>query len=269
VNPLDALFERTRSEGRAALIGYLPAGFPSVAGAVEAMQAMVEGGVDAIEVGLPYSDPLLDGPTIQDAVDRALTLGVTTSDVMDTVRAVAATGVPTMVMSYWNPIERYGVDRFARELAAAGGSGVITADITPEEAAEWLDASAVEGLSRIFLVAPSSTPERIALTTQASSGFVYAAAVMGVTGARDHVGSAARELVERTRATTTVPVCVGLGVSTGDQAAEIAAFADGVIVGSAFVRVLLDAPTPEAGIDGVRALASDLRAGVMRGATGS
>jgi tryptophan synthase alpha chain len=266
VNPLDALFERTRSEGRAALIGYLPAGFPSVAGAVEAMHAMVEGGVDAIEVGLPYSDPLLDGPTIQDAVDRALTAGVTTNDVLDTVRAVAATGVPTMVMSYWNPIERFGVERFARELAMAGGSGVITADITPEEAAEWLDASAVEGLSRIFLVAPSSTPERIALTTEATSGFVYAAAVMGVTGAREHVGSAARELVDRTRTTTSLPVCVGLGVSTGDQAAEIAAFADGVIVGSAFVRILLDAPTQQTGIDGVRALAADLRAGVARGA---
>lgn len=266
MNPLDALFERTRAEGRAALIGYLPAGFPSVSGAVAAMQAMVEGGVDAIEVGLPYSDPLLDGPTIQDAVDRALTAGVTTSDVLDTVRAVAATGVPTMVMSYWNPIERFGVERFARELAAAGGSGVITADITPEEASEWLDASAVEGLSRIFLVAPSSTPERIALTTQATSGFVYAAAVMGVTGARDFVGSAARELVDRTRPTTSLPVCVGLGVSTGDQAAEIAAFADGVIVGSAFVRTLLDAPTPEAGINGVRVLASELRAGVARGA---
>jgi tryptophan synthase alpha chain len=267
VNALDALFERTRSEGRAALIGYLPAGFPSVAGAIDAMQAMVDGGVDAIEVGLPYSDPLLDGPTIQDAVDRALTSGVTTSDVLDTVRAVAADGVPTMVMSYWNPIERYGVERFARELAEAGGSGVITADITPEEATEWLDASVAEGLTRIFLVAPSSTAERIALTTRATSGFVYAAAVMGVTGAREQVGSAARALVERTRTTTTLPVCVGLGVSTGDQAAEIAAFADGVIVGSAFVRTLLDAATPEAGIDGVRALAAELRAGIARGAT--
>lgn len=264
MNRLDELFERTRSEGRAALIGYLPAGFPSVSGAVEAMHAMVEGGVDAIEVGLPYSDPLLDGPTIQEAVDRALMAGVTTREVLDTVRALAVTGVPTMVMSYWNPIERFGVERFARELAAAGGSGVITADITPDEAAEWLEASATEGLSRIFLVAPSSTPERIALTTRAASGFVYAAAVMGVTGARDRVGPAARALVERTRASTSLPVCVGLGVSTGDQAAEIAAFADGVIVGSAFVRALLDASTPEAGVDRVRVLASELRAGVGR-----
>lgn len=265
MSSLTELFERTRAEGRAALIGYLPAGFPSVAGAINAMHAMVDGGVDAIEVGLPYSDPLLDGPTIQEAVDRALKAGVTTTDVLDTVRAVSATGVPTMVMSYWNPIERFGVQRFARELASAGGVGVITADITPEEAGAWIAASEPEGLARIFLVAPSSTTDRIAITADAASGFVYAAAVMGVTGARDQVGSTARELVERTRAVTSLPICVGLGVSTGRQAAEIAQFADGVIVGSAFVRALLDAPTPAEGVDRVRALATDLRSGVAGG----
>jgi tryptophan synthase alpha chain len=262
VSTLPELFERTRAEGRAALIGYLPAGFPTVEGAVDGMLAMVEGGVDAIEVGLPYSDPLLDGPTIQAAVDQALQSGTTTSDVIDTVRAVARTGVPTMVMSYWNPIERFGVDRFAHELSEAGGSGVITADITPEEAGQWLTASEREGLDRIFLVAPSSTNDRIALTTTASSGFVYAAAVMGVTGARDQVAPAARELVERTRTETDLPICVGLGVSNGDQAAEIAQFADGVIVGSAFVRALLEAESTASGIDRVRSLAAELRAGV-------
>jgi tryptophan synthase alpha chain len=246
------------------LIGYLPAGFPSVPGAIAAMRAMVDGGVDAIEVGLPYSDPLLDGPTIQQAVDHALTAGVTTPDVFRTVREVAASGAPTMVMSYWNPIERFGVDRFARELAESGGVGVITADITPDEAGAWLEASTAHGLDRIFLVAPSSTPERVALTTSAASGFVYAAAVMGVTGARTEVGSAARELVERTRATTTLPICVGLGVSTGEQASEIAAYADGVIVGSAFVRALLDARDEDEGVKRVRELAAELRAGVER-----
>jgi tryptophan synthase alpha chain len=267
VSALTDLFERTRAENRAALIGYLPAGFPSVPGAIAAMHAMVDGGVDAIEVGLPYTDPLLDGPTIQEAVDLALKAGVTTTDVMDTVRAVSATGVPTMVMSYWNPIERFGVQRFAHELAKAGGVGVITADITPEEAGEWIVASEPEGLARIFLVAPSSTQERISITADAASGFVYAAAVMGVTGAREQVGSAARELVERTRAATSLPICVGLGVSSGEQAAQIAEFADGVIVGSAFVRVLLDAASPEQGVERVRTLAVDLRAGVGRRAT--
>lgn len=262
MSALDELFVRTRAEGRAALIGYLPAGFPSLEGSIAAMRAMVEGGVDAIEVGLPYSDPLLDGPTIQEAVDTALKAGVTTTDVMATVAAVATTGAPTLVMSYWNPIERFGVDRFATELVAAGGVGTITADITPDEADEWIDAAGRHGLDRIFLVAPSSTDERIASTAHVTSGFVYAAAVMGVTGARSQVGAAARDLVARTKARTPLPVCVGLGVSTAGQAAEIAAFADGVIVGSAFVKLLLEAPSPEAGVAAVRSLAEELAAGV-------
>jgi len=258
------MFGRVRSEGRTALIGYLPAGFPTRDVAIAAMRAMVEGGVDAVEVGLPYTDPLLDGTTIQQAVDIALQAGVTTPQVFETVRAVADTGVPTLVMTYWNPIERYGVERFAAGMAQAGGAGLITADITPEEAWSWIDASKIHALDRVFLVAPSSTAERIALTTGASSGFVYAAAFMGVTGARDQVGPAARDLVERTREVTDLPVCVGLGVSTGDQAAQVASFADGVIVGSAFVRALLDAPNEGEGIDRVRRLAAELRQGVAR-----
>ena len=261
---LSQLFARTADEGRAALIGYVPAGFPTVDGAIAAMRAMVEGGVDALEVGLPYSDPLLDGPTIQAAVDQALQQGVTTADVMETVRQVAPSGAPTMVMSYWNPIERYGVERFATELAEAGGAGVITSDITPDEAGEWVRASNAAGLDRVFLVAPSSTPARIELTTKAASGFVYAAAVMGVTGARDRVGPAAETLVRRVKEVTALPVCVGLGVSSGEQAAQIARFADGVIVGSAFVRALQDAESAEAGVDSVRALAAELRAGIER-----
>lgn len=265
MNALDALFERTRSEGRAALIGYLPAGFPSVAGAIDAMQAMVDGGVDAIEVGLPYSDPLLDGPTIQDAVDRALTSGVTTSDVLDTVRAVAADGVPTMVMSYWNPIERYGVDRFAKDLAAAGGAGVITPDIIPEEAAEWVRATDEAMIDRVFLVAPSSPEERIRQVAAVSNGFVYAASTMGVTGARTSVSGDAENLVARTRAVTGQPVCVGLGVSTPEQAAEVGRYADGVIVGSAFVRMVLEADSPGQAASEVAALAAGMAAAV-RGA---
>lgn len=261
---LDDLFVRTKAEKRAALIGYLPAGFPSVDGAIAAMTAMVDAGVDAIEVGLPYSDPLLDGPTIQEAVQIALDAQVTTTDVLKTVSEVARSGAPTLVMSYWNPIERFGVDRFASELTAAGGAGVITADIIPEEASAWIAASQATGLDRVFLVAPSSSTDRIVATASAGSGFVYAAAVMGVTGARDQVGVAARDLVERTKAVTQLPVCVGLGVSTGEQAARIAEYADGVIVGSAFVRKLLDAPDLDTGIAGVRKLAVDLAAGVRQ-----
>jgi tryptophan synthase alpha chain len=260
------LFEGTAAQGRAALIGYLPAGFPSVDGAIAAMRAMVDGGVDIIEVGLPYSDPLLDGPTIQRAVDHALRSGTTTVDVMETVRQVAQSGAPTLVMSYWNPIEHFGVDRFASELAAAGGSGVITADITPDEAGPWIAASDEFGLDRVFLVAPSSTDARLHLTTSAATGFVYASAVMGVTGARDQVGPAAEQLVQRTRSVTSLPVCVGLGVSSGEQAEQIAKFADGVIVGSAVVRLMLDADSPSTAASRVRALAEELRAGIDRAA---
>jgi len=262
MSALSDLFARTRAEGRAALIGYLPAGYPSVDGSIAALTAMVGAGVDVVEIGLPYSDPLLDGPTIQAAVDDALARGVTTADVFAAVKAVSATGAPTLVMSYWNPIARYGVERFAADLAAAGGVGTITADITPDEAGDWMAASQAHGLDRVFLVAPSSTDARIAYTADHTRGFVYAAAVMGVTGARDQVGSAARGLVQRVRAATDLPVCVGLGVSSAGQAREVASFADGVIVGSAFVRCLLDAPDADAGVAAVATLAEELAQGV-------
>ncbi len=240
-----AAFENAKADGRAALVGYLPAGFPDVQGGIDALRAMVEAGCDVIEVGLPYSDPVMDGPTIQAAAQQALDRGVRTTDVLRTVEAVAATGTPTVVMTYWNPIERYGVERFATDLASAGGAGLITPDLTPDFAPEWIAAADARDLDKIFLVAPSSTDERIAMTTVASRGFVYATAVMGVTGARTTTSDLAGPLVARTRASPTgasLPVGVGLGVSNGAQAAEVAAYADGVIVGSAFVRALLDHP---------------------------
>jgi tryptophan synthase alpha chain len=269
VSTLDEVLAAARSENRAALVGYLPAGYPSVQGAADAMTAMVRGGVDVVEVGLPYSDPLMDGPTIQEAVEAALVAGTTTDDVVATVRLVAATGAPTLVMSYWNPIERYGARRLADELAAAGCAGVITPDLLPDEAgaepSDWLGATDATGLGRVFLVAPSSTDQRLRSTAEHCRGFVYAASTMGVTGTRSAVGDAAEVLVRRTRAVTDKPVCVGLGVSNGDQAAEVAAFADGVVVGSAFGRALLDAATPEAGCKAVGARAAEVAEGVRRG----
>jgi tryptophan synthase alpha chain len=261
---LSDVLAAARAEGRAALIGYLPAGYPTVQGGAAAMVAMVEAGVDIVEVGLPYSDPLMDGPTIQAAVEVALQQHTSTDDVLASVRAVAETGAPALVMSYWNPILRRGVRRFAGEMTEAGGSGVITPDLTPDEAGEWLEASDDTGLDRVFLVAPSSTDERLRYTADHCRGFVYAASTMGVTGARTSVAAAAEKLVARTRAVTDLPVCVGLGVSNGDQAAEIAAFADGVIVGSAFVRRLLDAPSAASGRSAVADLAAELAAGVRR-----
>ncbi|MGH3344062.1 MAG: tryptophan synthase subunit alpha [Carbonactinosporaceae bacterium] len=263
---LSEVLGRARSEGRAALVGYLPAGYPSVAAAIAAATAMVECGVDVVEIGLPYSDPLMDGPVIQAAVDGALANATTTPDVMHTVREVARAGAPVLVMSYWNPIECYGAERFAGELSAAGGAGTITPDLIPEEAAPWVAACDKEDLDRVFLVAPSSTPARLRLTAAHCRGFVYAASTMGVTGTRAQVSERAAVLVAGTRLVTDLPVCVGLGVSSAEQAAEVAGYADGVIVGSAFVRLLLDAATPEAGVAAVRDLAGELAEGVRRGA---
>ena len=223
-------------------------------------------GCDVIEVGLPYSDPVMDGPTIQAAAQQALDGGVRTRDVLRTVEAVAATGVPTVVMTYWNPVgDGTARERFAADLASAGGAGLITPDLTPDSGEDWIAAADAHDLDKIFLVAPSSTDERIAMTTAACRGFVYATAVMGVTGARTTTSDLAGPLVARTRSATDLPVCVGLGVSTGDQAAEVASYADGVIVGSAFVRALLDHPDDRAaGLRALRALTEDLAAGVRR-----
>ena len=257
MSALDELFARCRDEGRAALIGYLPAGFPSYDLAVAAMTAMVEGGVDAVEVGMPYSDPLMEGPVIQAAHQASLDAGTRQADVLRTVAAVAATGAPTLVMGYWNPVHRYGFRRWGQALKDAGGVGAITPDLIPEEAPEWLEVCRDLDLDPVFLVAPSSTDERIAVIGVTNRGFVYAAAVMGVTGARAQVGAGARELVGRVRAQTSLPVAVGLGVSTGAQAAEVAGFADGVVVGSALVLALRDG-----GVEAVRRLAAELAQGV-------
>ena len=265
MSQLAETFAAAKADDRAALIAYLPAGYPSKRDCVPVIAAMVESGVAIVEIGLPFSDPLLDGPTIAAAVERSLDAGTRIADVMETVAGVVATGAPTLVMSYWNPIERYGVDRFARELARAGGSGVITPDLTPEEAAAWTGATDEFGVDRVFLVAPSSSAERIEIVSRACSGFVYAASTMGVTGARASVSSDAGSLVSRVREATHLPVCVGLGVSNATQAAEVAAYADGVIVGSAFVKALQDASSWSAGVAAVAKLSADLARGVRVG----
>jgi tryptophan synthase alpha chain len=257
-------FEKAAAENRAALVGYLPAGFPDKDTAIRAALAMAEGGADIIEVGLPYSDPLMDGPVIADAVYQSLKGGTRIKDVLDLVEAISNAGTAALVMTYWNPVDHYGVDAFARDLASAGGSGLITPDLTPEEAGEWPEVSDKYGLDRVFLVAPSSPEERIATITSLCRGFVYAASLMGITGTRAAVSGSAAGLVRRTREHTRLPIAVGLGVSTPEQAAEIAGFADGVIVGSAFVRGLAAAATPGDAVTATRELAAALAEGVRR-----
>lgn len=255
---LSDVFVRCRAEGRAALIGYYPAGFPTVAGSVEAVRTMVQSGCDIIEVGIPYSDPMMDGPTIQAAAGTALEAGFRVSDTFEVVRAVADAGAVPVVMSYWNPILRYGIDAFAADLAAAGGTGVITPDLIPDEAEDWIAATDAHAIDRVFLVAPSSTPERLDMTLRHTGGFVYVQAVMGVTGARDSVSDAPRILTERVRQVSDLACGVGLGVRNGAQAAEIASYADGVIVGSALI-----AAAQEGGEELAR-LTAELAEGVRR-----
>lgn len=260
-----AAIDAALARDAAGLVGYLPVGFPDVDTSIAAARAIVAEGVDVVELGLPYSDPGMDGEVIQAAVQHALDAGTRTRDVLRAVEEVAATGAAVLVMTYWNPVLRYGVDRFSRDLASAGGAGLITPDLIPDEAGEWLAASDAHGLDRVFLVAPSSKPERLRQTSASCRGFVYAASTMGVTGTRTAVGARAEELVAATRAAGAERVCVGLGVSDGAQAHEIARYADGVIVGSALVRTLQRADSDTAAaISDLRSLVADLASGVHR-----
>ncbi|WP_297740470.1 tryptophan synthase subunit alpha [uncultured Tessaracoccus sp.] len=257
---------RCLDEGRAATVGYYPVGYPDVERSMQAMEAIVEGadghGADLVEIGIPYSDPLMDGKVIQRAATQALRGGVRTRDVFRAAERVGQAGAMPLTMTYWNLIEAYGVDAFARDFANAGGGGVITPDLPADDCKEWIAATDAHGLDRIFLIAPSSTDERLAMTMQASRGWVYATSVMGVTGARQHTSQAAPRIVERARrADPTIPVGIGLGISNGQQAHETAAFADLVIVGSALISTIEKAPDFDAGLADLRALAGDIAAG--------
>ena len=261
VTALEKLFETPGAK----LIGYVPAGFPTIEGAKQIIKAMVDGGVDAIEVGFPYSDPVMDGPTIQAAADQALAHGTGAQEVFEALKVATDAGVAAVVMTYWNPIEKYGVEKFAQSVADNGGSGVITPDLTIEESASWKAAVEKTGINPIYVVAPSTTDTRLPQVTSRCGGFVYAASLMGVTGTRTAVSSGAPDLVARVRTTTDIPVAVGLGVSTREQAKGVAGYADGVIVGSAFIKALLDAPDEATGLAAVKNLASELALGVREG----
>jgi tryptophan synthase alpha chain len=256
---VERVISARRDAGSGALIGYLPVGFPTLAESIDAAVALVENGVDVIELGLPYSDPVMDGPVIQAATQKALADGFRLRHGFEAVAAITAqVNAPVLVMTYWNPVVQYGVDRFADDLAAAGGAGLVTPDLIPDEAGDWLAASARTGLDRVFLAAPSSSDARLRQAVEASRGFVYAVSTMGITGARTDVDSAARGLLERLRAAGATSACVGLGISTAEQVREILGYADGAIVGSALVKALSDG-----GVERVATLARQLASGAV------
>ena len=247
----------TKLERSGALVGYLPVGFPDLSTSIEAAVALVESGVDVLELGLPYSDPVMDGTVIQKATQAALANGFTLAHGLEAVAAITErVDAPVLVMTYWNPVMQYGIERFADDLVAAGGAGLITPDLVADEASLWLAASDRTELDRVFLAAPSSTDARLRQAVEKSRGFVYAVSTMGITGARGDVDSAARGLVARLREAGATSTAVGLGISTADQVREVLEYADGAIVGSALVTAL-----SEGGVSAVARTAAALAAG--------
>lgn len=253
-----AMFSEFKAQNKPAFIGYLPYGFPNPDDSLTALRTMVDHGVDAVEIGLPYSDPVMDGSVIQTASQIALDNGETIANVFKAVETVANAGGVPLIMSYWNLIYHYGVERFATDFENAGGAGLITPDLIPDEAGEWIEASDRHGLDRIFLVSPDSADSRLEVVAKNTRGFVYAAARMGVTGERSTIDASPQALVERTRNAGAENVCVGIGVSTAEQGAKVGAYADGVIVGSALVHTMLndDGRTARSAVEGLSLLAA-------------
>lgn len=238
---VSAAIDAARAQGRGVLVGYLPVGFPDLQTSIDAAVTLAENGADIIELGPPYSDPVMDGTVIQEATQAALAGGFRLKDLFTAIREITRrVDVPVLVMTYWNPVMQYGVDRYADDLLAAGGAGLITPDITPESAQEWIDASTRTGLDRVFLAAPTSTDERLDLVIRNSTGFVYTVSTMGITGERAQLDAAARTLVARLRDRGVEHACVGIGISTADQVSSVLDYADGAIVGTALVRALRD-----------------------------
>lgn len=233
-----SVLKENKNSGKGSLIGYFPAGYPTLDESVEAAIAMCKNGVDVLELGVPYSDPVMDGLVIQEATNEALEAGFKLSQVFDAVKRITQeVDTPVLVMTYWNPVLSYGVEKFARELKEAGGAGLITPDLIPDEAADWLKVSDQYDLDRVFLAAPSSSASRVKNACDLSRGFVYAVSTMGITGARDTVDNLAKQVVSSVRdAAPEQNTAVGIGISTADQVIDVNSYADGAIVGSAFVK---------------------------------
>jgi tryptophan synthase alpha chain len=252
---LESRLRAARDGGRKLLVPYVTGGLPGWEHTVEACAAA---GADAIEVGIPFSDPVMDGPTIQEASEAALAAGATPQGIVSAMADIETGGVPLVVMTYYNTVHRYGHERFAASLAAAGVAGAIVPDLPLEEVGDWADAADAAGVETVLLAAPTGSDERLARICDRSRGWVYGVGLLGVTGERAELARSALEIARRLKALTDKPVLIGVGVSTPDQAAEVARVADGVIVGSALVRRLLDGGGPE----GAGAFVAELRAGL-------
>lgn len=236
---ISRLFERTHREQRPALIAYLTAGDPDPSRTAGLVRALERGGADLIELGVPFSDPIADGPVIQRASDRALRAGMTTRKVLEIARDIRSmSDIPLLLFTYLNPVLRYGFHQLARDAASAGIDGCLLTDLSVEEAESYVDAVRSHKLDSVFLAAPTSTDHRLDLVARYSSGFIYLVSRTGVTGERSAVSDSAAELVGRMRARTDLPVAVGFGISTPEQVSVVGAVADGVVVGSALVRTI-------------------------------
>lgn len=255
---LQAMFARTRAQNRAAFLPYFPVGYPTHADSLAAIAAMAAAGADGFEIGIPFSDPIADGPTIQAATQIALENGTTVRDCLAAVRALRKGGInqPMLLMGYANPLLAYGTDRFVRDARAAGADGLIVPDLPPEEARYFADSCAREGLALVFMLAPTSNEARIKLVAERSSGFIYVVSLTGITGARDSLPADLNAFIARLRAQTDMPLVLGFGISSPDHAAQVSLLTDGFIVGSALVRA------GGAGVEAVRKLTAALVAAI-------
>ena len=259
------LFETVRSENRAALLPFLTAGIPDPDSSVAMFEAMAEAGADGFEIGIPYADPLMDGPVIAEAAERSLASGMTVDRAMEIAsRVTTTTAKPVLLMTYTNPVVHYGVGRFARAAAEAGAAGLIIADLPVEEADPFLTATRDADIGMALFAAPTTTGDRLAAIVRARPSFIYAVASLGVTGEREGDSGALGSLTSRIRAVSDVPIVAGVGISTPEQAASAASHADGVIVGSALVRVVLEAENPMVAAAALGAAVMSLGASVRR-----
>jgi len=258
---IQQLFSRRKSEGKAVLVAYLTAGDPTPEATPGLVAALERGGADLIELGVPFSDPIADGPVIQRGADRALKAGTTVAKVLGIAKTIrAASEIPLLLFTYLNPVLRYGLENLARDAKAAGIDGCLLTDVSVEEAGPYVDAMRAAGLDTVFLAAPTSTPERLKLVAKYSSGFIYLVSRTGVTGEQAQLSDALQPLIDSTRAISTLPLAAGFGISTPEQAGAVAKIADGVVVGSAIVRLI----EQNAGDAGLEKYARSLRAGMDR-----